>query len=120
MTDTMVREVRGVLALSHEEGGWKVPVLRTEAENGVGVDELARKIDEHRAFIEEQGTLAERRARNLRSEVLGIAASRMRRRLEATAEADPETQALLDRVVRRELDPASAASEILERQAGDE
>jgi LAO/AO transport system kinase len=120
MTETMVREVRGVLALSQDPQGWKVPILRTEAVRGEGVEELAAKIAEHRAHIEVEGTLEERRARNLRSEVLGIAASRMRRRLEATAEADPETQALLDRVVRRELDPASAASEILERQAGDE
>jgi LAO/AO transport system kinase len=118
MTDTMVREVRSVLALSHEPGGWKVPILRTEAARGEGVAELAAKIDEHRARIEAEGTLEERRARNLRNEVLGIAASRLRRRLEATAEGDPETAALLERVVRRELDPASAASELMERQAG--
>ena len=31
MTDTMVREVRGVLALSHDPEGWQVPILRTEA-----------------------------------------------------------------------------------------
>ena len=91
MTDTMVREVRGVLALSHDPEGWKVPILRTEAARGEGVEELAEKIDEHRAHIEAEGTLEERRARNLRSEVLGIAASRMRRRLEATAADDPET-----------------------------
>ena len=109
MTDTMVREVRGVLALSHEPGAWKVPVLRTEAMDGVGVDELARQIDEHRAFIEEQGTLAERRARNLRSEVIGIATSRMRRRLEAWAAEDAGTAELLEQVVRREVDPATAA-----------
>ena len=119
MTDTMVREVRGVLALSHEPGKWQVPILRTEAARGEGVAELAEKIDEHRTHIEAEGTLEERRARNLRSEVLGIATSRMRRRLEATAEADPETAALLERVVRRELDPASAASELLERQSGE-
>jgi LAO/AO transport system kinase len=117
MTDTMVREVRGVLALSHEPGTWKVPILRTEAARGEGVDELARKIDEHRDFIEDQGTLAERRARNLRSEVIGIATSRMRRRLEAWAAEDPETAALMERVVRRELDPATAASELLERHS---
>jgi LAO/AO transport system kinase len=80
------------------------------------VAELAEKIDEHRAHIEAGGTLAERRARNLRNEVLGIAASRMRRRLEATVADDPEIAALLDRVVSRELDPASAAGELLERQ----
>jgi LAO/AO transport system kinase len=117
MTDTMVREVRGVLALSHDPEGWKVPILRTEAARGEGVAELAQAIDEHRVFIEAAGTLEERRARNLRNEVLGIATSRMRRRMEATAAKDPETEALLDRVVSRELDPASAASELLERQA---
>ncbi len=117
MTDTMVREVRGVLALSHDPEGWQVPILRTEAARGEGVAELAAAIDEHRAFIEAAGTLEQRRARNLRNEVLGIAASRMRRRMEATAADDPETAALLERVVRRELDPASAASELLERQA---
>jgi LAO/AO transport system kinase len=119
MTDTMVREVRGVLALSHDPEGWKVPILRTEAARGEGVEELAAAIDEHRTFIEAAGTLSERRARNLRSEVLGIATARMRRRLEATAAEDPRTAELLERVVRRELDPASAAAELLERQADD-
>src|SRR5689334_3812746 len=116
LTDTMVREIRGVLSLAHDPEGWKVPILRTEAARGEGVAELAAAIDEHRAFIEAAGTLDERRARNLRNEVLGIATSRMRRRMEATAAGDPETAALLERVVRRELDPASAASELLERQ----
>src|SRR6201986_709740 len=115
MTDTMVREVRGVLALSQDPEGWKVPILRTEAARGEGVDVLAVKIDEHRAFIEEQGTLAERRARNLRSEVIGIATSRMRRQLEAWAAEAAGTAELLEQVGRRELDPATAAGLILER-----
>ena len=119
MTDTMVREVRGVLALSHDPEGWKVPILRTEAARGEGVEELAVQIKAHREFIEQRGTLAERRARNLRSEVLGIATSRMRRRLEATIAEDPATAELLDRVVRRELDPATAASELLEKHVDD-
>jgi LAO/AO transport system kinase len=115
MTDTMVREVRSVLALSQDPEGWKVPILRTEAARGEGVEELAAKIDEHRAFIEQAGTLVERRARNLRSEVLGIASSRMRRRLEQTVSEDSATVKLLERVVRREIDPATAAGELLEK-----
>jgi LAO/AO transport system kinase len=116
MTDTMVREVRGVLALAHDPGAWQVPIVRTEATTGEGAAELREKIDEHRALIESEGTLQERRARNLRNEVLGIAASRLRRRLEASIAGDAETTALLERVVKRELDPASAAGELLERQ----
>jgi len=119
MTDTMVREVRGVLALSQEAGDWQVPILRTEAARGEGVEELAAKIEEHRAHIEAAGTLEERRARNLRNEVLGIAASRMRKRLEVAVHDDPETSVLLDCVVRRELDPASAAGALLDERVGE-
>jgi LAO/AO transport system kinase len=117
MTDTMVREVRGVLALTESVGEWQVPILRTEALRAEGVAELAAKIDEHRAQIEAAGTLEQRRARNLRNEVLGIASSRMRRRLEAAVADDPAVAELLEAVVKRRLDPASAAGELLERKA---
>jgi LAO/AO transport system kinase len=113
LTDTMIREIKGVLALGPKEG-WKVPIVRAEAVRGEGVQELAEKLTEHRAHIEAEGTLSERRRRNLMSEVLAIATFRMRRELEAAVRDDPDTQELLDRVVARELDPASAAATILE------
>ncbi|MGH2957408.1 MAG: methylmalonyl Co-A mutase-associated GTPase MeaB [Solirubrobacterales bacterium] len=114
MTDTMVREIRGVLSLG-PSGTWKVPILRTEAAKGEGFAELAEKITEHGAHIEAEGTLDKRRARNLRNEVLELAAARLRRGLEARVADDPEVAKLLEQVVRRELDPASAATELLER-----
>jgi LAO/AO transport system kinase len=116
LTETMVREIRGVLALGPQKG-WKVPIVRTEAVRGEGVEELARLLAEHQAYIEAEGTLSERRRRNLMNEVIGIAAYRMRRELEASLRDDPEVQELLDRVVAREIDPASAASTVLERRA---
>jgi LAO/AO transport system kinase len=118
LADTMVREVRAVLALGPERS-WRVPVVRTEAANGAGVPALVETIAKHRAHIEDEGTLKERRARNLRAEVLGIAASRMRRELEERAEKDPEWAELLDSVVRRETDPATAARKLLERSLED-
>jgi LAO/AO transport system kinase len=114
LTDTMVREIKGVLALGPHEG-WRVPIVRTEAGRGDGVDELAEKLIEHRAYIEAEGTLSERRRRNLMNEVLAIATFRLRRELESSVREDPAVKALLDRVVSRELDPASAATTILER-----
>lgn len=112
LTDTMVREIRSVLSLGPQQG-WRVPIVRTEASRGEGVSELAAKIAEHRAYIEAAGELAERRRRNLRNEVLTIAAARLRRRLEAAVANDPRLQALLDEVVARRLDPASAAEQLL-------
>jgi LAO/AO transport system kinase len=117
LTDTMVREIKGVLALGPHTD-WRVPVLRTEAGRGEGVAEVAEAIDAHHAQIVEAGTLEERRRRNLMNEVLGLASARMRRELEQSVRGDSHTRDLLERVVRRELDPASAAQELLERQRG--
>ena len=110
----MVREVRGVLSLAPQRG-WRVPIIKTEAVRGKGVEELDVKLDEHRAHIVAEGTLSERRRRNLRSEVLALCTTRLRRRLEAVLHEDPRFQALLDEVVARRIDPASAAGEVLER-----
>jgi LAO/AO transport system kinase len=115
LTDTMVREIRGVLSLGPQEG-WRVPIVKAEASRGEGIDELAGKIHEHHAHIRDQGTLAERRRRNLMNEVLALAAARLRRRLEAQVRDDASVQELLDEVVARRLDPASAAAKLLERE----
>jgi LAO/AO transport system kinase len=113
LTDTMIREIRGVLALGPKRD-WQVPIVRTEAVREEGIQELAEKLEEHRAHIQAAGTLKERRRRNLMNEVLGIATFRMRRELEASVRDDATVQELLERVVSREIDPASAAETILE------
>jgi LAO/AO transport system kinase len=115
LTDTMVREIKGVLALGPKPD-WPVPIIRAEAVRGDGVAEVVDKLAEHRAFIEAEGTLSQRRRRNLLNEVLAIATYRMRRELEESVREDDEVRELLDRVVARELDPASAAASILDRE----
>jgi LAO/AO transport system kinase len=120
LTDTMVREIRGVLSLANmdgdsERGRWRVPIVKTEAAHGKGVEELVERLDEHRAHILGEGTLQERRRRNLHNEVLAIATARMRRRLEEELREDADFKRLLDEVVERRLDPASAATTLLDR-----
>jgi LAO/AO transport system kinase len=120
LTDTMVREIRGVLALApREEGDWQIPIVRAEAARGEGVDELVAHMDGHRRHIEAQGTLLERRRRNLMNEVLALATFRLRRELEASVREDADVQRLLDEVVARRLDPSSAAGSILDRRDGE-
>src|SRR4051812_19862298 len=107
LTDTMLREIRGVLALGPKLD-WDIPVLTAEAAHGKGVDDLVEALRAHREHIEREGTLSERRRRNLMNEVLALATARMRRRLEASVREDADVQRLLDEVVARRLDPASA------------
>jgi LAO/AO transport system kinase len=115
LTDTMVREIRGVLSLGPRQS-WRVPIVRAEAAEGRGVDELVERIAGHRAHIEAEGTLAERRRRNLENEVMTLAAVRLRRRLGESTRDEPDVRELLDQVVERRVDPATAAARLLERE----
>jgi LAO/AO transport system kinase len=117
LTDTMVREIKGVLALGPRED-WEVPIVSTEAVRGEGIEELADQLERHHEFIEAEGSLSERRRRNLMNEVLAIATFRMRRELEASVREDSDVKELLDSVVLRELDPATAAAQILQARVG--
>jgi LAO/AO transport system kinase len=111
---TMVNEVRSILALDTDEG-WQPPIVLTEAIKGEGIDELWGKIEEHRAYLQDNGLLAERRARNLAGEVFAVASARAKGHLEQAVGDDPELRRLLDAVQRRELDPLTAVHEILEK-----
>src|SRR6266536_1208145 len=111
---TMVNEVRSILSLDKERA-WRPPIVLTEAVQGENVPELWEKIEEHRAFLESEGLLEERRRKNLAGEVFAVASGRAKAHLERAVEDDPELRRLLDEVQRRELDPLSAVREILGR-----
>jgi LAO/AO transport system kinase len=109
---TMLNEVRSVLSLD-KESAWKPPIVLTEAARGENVPELWAKIEEHRAFLAEEGRLEEQRRRNLAGEVFAVASARAKSHLEEAVAEDPELRRLLDEVQQRQLDPLSAVREIM-------
>jgi LAO/AO transport system kinase len=111
---TMLNEVRSILALDRESA-WQPPIVLTDALAGEGVPELWTKVEEHRAHLEADGGLDERRRRNLAGEVFAVASSRAKSHLERAVADDPELRRLLDEVQRRELDPLTAVREIMVR-----
>jgi LAO/AO transport system kinase len=111
---TMLNEVRSILSLDRERA-WKPPIVLTEATHGEKVPELWEKIDAHRAYLEDEGLLAERRRKNLAGEVFAVASARAKTHLEQAVEDDPELRRLLGEVESRRLDPLSAVREIMEK-----
>jgi len=109
---TMLNDVRAILQLGH--GEWDVPIVLTEALRGEGVEELWERLEAHRAFLENDGRLEERRRKNLAGEVFAVASARATAHLERTVADDPELRRLLDAVQARELDPLTAVRAIME------
>ena len=111
---TMLNEVRSILSLD-KEAAWKPPIVLTEAVRGENVPELWEKVEEHRAFLEDEGLLEQRRRENLAGEVFAVASARAKAHLEQAVAGDAELRRLLDEVQSRKLDPLTAVREILSK-----
>jgi LAO/AO transport system kinase len=109
---TMLNEVRSIVALA--EPAERPAILLTGALDGENVPALWDALEEHRAALERDGRLEERRRKNLAAEVFAVASSRASAHLRAAVAGDPALQRVLARVEDRELDPLSAVRQIME------
>jgi LAO/AO transport system kinase len=111
---TMLNEVRSILSLDRDRA-WRPPIVLTDATRGENVPELWEKIEAHRAHLEHEGGLEERRRKNLAGEVFAVASGRAKTHLEHAVADDAELRRLLDEVQARKLDPLTAVREIMEK-----
>jgi len=111
--DNLVAELRMMVQLRTEESWWQVPVIATEAVNNIGIDELYCQIKNHRRALEETGRLPQRRQEQRRREFLEIVERRVSDELLKLVEGDEELSRHMARVEAGEVDPYSAADEIL-------
>ncbi|MFI7388558.1 methylmalonyl Co-A mutase-associated GTPase MeaB [Streptomyces sp. NPDC049813] len=117
--DATARELNHMLGLGEARapGDWRPPIVKTVAARGEGVDEVVEALEKHRAWMEERGVLAERRAARAAREVETIAVTALRERI-GDLSGDRRLGALAERIVAGALDPYRAADELVEGLTG--
>jgi LAO/AO transport system kinase len=110
----MVTSIESNLALQmFPEGEWRPPIVKTEATTGAGVPELWETIRRFRAHSE--GTRERRlRARN-EYRLRDLLTHRFMEHVENEMLGSAEFEALVTRIAAREIDPYTAASDILSK-----
>ncbi|CAN5725130.1 methylmalonyl Co-A mutase-associated GTPase MeaB [soil metagenome] len=61
------------------QGGWAIPVLKTVAQSGEGMEELVATLDRHAVYLEESGELSRRRKRRMEERVRAVVERDLRR-----------------------------------------
>lgn len=112
--DATARELNHMLGLGEARGpgDWRPPIVKTVASRAEGVDEVVEALEKHRAWMEERGVLAERRLARAAREVETIAVTALRERI-GDLHGDRHLSSLAERVTSGDLDPYSAADELL-------
>jgi LAO/AO transport system kinase len=109
----MVAELRNALSLV-PAGPWAPPIVQVKALEEGGVDALWDEVEAHRAFLDDEGRLEERRRDGLARQLRAHAAERIARRVELGAD-DDFLGGLIGEVIDRRLDPSTAVDRVLER-----
>jgi putative protein kinase ArgK-like GTPase of G3E family len=88
-----------------------VPVLATSAQQRRGIDDLVLSIAAHFRHLHDEGEIAERKRKILHMRILKATEDIIRERLLKQNRGALET--LIDRTIAREIDPNTAAEQLL-------
>jgi LAO/AO transport system kinase len=106
-------ELKAMLDLDSEEKAWTPPIMRTIANSGEGITALRDAIDAHRAHLVACGDWNLVNHDRIRAGFMAL----LRNRLTAFITENPGNKPIFDamtaRIVRREIDPYTAADELM-------
>src|SRR5262249_30771503 len=112
--DATMRQLRAMLHLGGPpRGGWDPPILPVVALREEGVAEVVAAIERHIAHLRESGGFTAQQRQRAAHEFRLIVQEAALERAHARA-TDAGWDALVDRIARREIDPYTAAEQLLE------
>jgi LAO/AO transport system kinase len=111
-SDNFVRDIQAMLQL-REPSWWNIPVVATQAINGVGTEELHEQIQLHYQALCKEGRLLQRRQLQRKQDFIKTLERKLTNKLLGLIEQDGQLSSYIEKVEKGELDPYSAADEIL-------
>ncbi|NJD99777.1 methylmalonyl Co-A mutase-associated GTPase MeaB [Thermococcus sp. LS1] len=100
-----------------EKRGWRPPIVETVATTMRGIRDLWKAIKDHHEFLERSGEIERKRKFRAEEEVKTIISGRIAKMISERLDEE-EVSGLIDKIVKREIDPYSAADLVLEKTLG--
>ena len=107
-----VTDIQTILQLNNKEDKWKPPVLKTIALTGEGVSELIGKIEEHKQFLE-KGLRHKRSREKVESELIEAITEKVTNSIIEELKREGKLEEFVQKILEKQIDPASAAEKIL-------
>jgi LAO/AO transport system kinase len=103
--ENMERAVLSLLSLAHRPDGWIPPIVKTIATEDRGIDELAKAIQQSGEHAQASSLRTERRRDAARQRLLNLLREQLVQKAVETVFPGDAIENLIDRIIRREIDP---------------
>ncbi|MBS7615661.1 methylmalonyl Co-A mutase-associated GTPase MeaB [Candidatus Bathyarchaeota archaeon] len=110
-----VMDIQAVLQLDTREKTWIPPIIKTVAVTGEGIPQLIEKIEEHRVFLQ-KGLLHKRSLEKAEAELIEAIKEQVTGSIIGKLKRERRFEKVLQQIVDREIDPASAAERLLNQE----
>lgn len=115
--DKAVIDIQAMLETGEKNQAWKPQIVKTIATRGDGVSELLEKIWEHKKYLE-SGVSAFRYKAHVEAELFEVLKQKIAQRLLDDLQQKGALDAMLKKILAREIDPYSAADTIIAEKFG--
>lgn len=108
-----VAEVESLVDITCSGKKRKTPVISTVARHGKGIDELIKEIDNHKRYLEKTKEFEKQRRVRYEAELVEIIRKRLMNFIFDESTFKEKVELMIDQISKKELDPYTAADEIL-------
>ena len=111
--DQTVAEIESLVDISCSNMDRKTPVLTTSAKESKGIVELSQEIKKHREYLEKSNEFEAQRRKRYEAELIEIIRKRLMNFIFDESTFKGKVELLIDQISKKEVDPYTAADEIL-------
>jgi len=111
--DQTVAEIESLVDISCSKRERKTPVLTTSAKESKGILELTQEIKKHREYLEKSNKFEAQRKKRYEAELIEIIRKRLMNFIFDESKFKGKVESLIDQISKKEVDPYTAADEIL-------
>jgi len=113
--DKALMDIQAMLQLNNKEKTWKTPILKTVALTGEGVPQLIEKLEEHKKFLEKEKEL-KKPLLKAETELIEAIKEKAANSIIDELKREGKFEELLQKILEKEIDPASAAEKLLQKK----
>ncbi|MDF1545765.1 MAG: methylmalonyl Co-A mutase-associated GTPase MeaB [bacterium] len=114
--DNLADDLKYALHLQkRDENAWEVPIMRTQAANNIGIDELFEAVNGHSRFAKENGYFDAHRKEQIRKKLFNILRHRFQRELIETLSGREEVERLIAEILSGRNNPYQVGEDLYDR-----
>ncbi len=101
--------------LSAKESGWQQRAIKVSARSSEGMNELVTAIEDHGEFLKKSGSSSAESSMKLQKELTKRISDLVISELTAVLPRDPEFATMLNRLLKKDIDPDAAAHQLAQK-----